>query len=68
MRLAFSAMRGTIPVQLTAPLNLPFRPNSPTICQGRVVFTAPGHTIHALWAPEYVKLQQRAVRWLLKEI
>lgn len=36
--------------------------------QGRVVFTAPGHTIHALWAPEYVKLQQRAVRWLLKEI
>jgi len=36
--------------------------------QGRVVFTAPGHTIHALWAPEYLKLQRRAVRWLLKEI
>jgi type 1 glutamine amidotransferase len=36
--------------------------------QGRVVFTAPGHTIHALWAPQYVKLQQRAVRWLLKEL
>jgi type 1 glutamine amidotransferase len=36
--------------------------------QGRVVFTAPGHTIHALWAPEYVKLQQRAIRWLLKEL
>jgi type 1 glutamine amidotransferase len=36
--------------------------------RGRVVFTSPGHTIHALWAPEYVKLQQRAVRWLLKEI
>lgn len=36
--------------------------------QGRVVFTAPGHTIHALWAPEYFKVQQRAVRWLLKEI
>jgi hypothetical protein len=36
--------------------------------KGRVVFTAPGHTIHALWAPEYVKLQQRAMRWLLKEI
>ncbi len=35
---------------------------------GRVVFTSPGHTIHALWNPEYVKLQQRAVRWLLKEI
>ncbi len=36
--------------------------------RGRVVFTAPGHTIHALWAPEYLKLQRRAVRWLLKEI
>ena len=36
--------------------------------RGRVVFTSPGHTIHALWAPEYVKLQKRAVRWLLKEI
>jgi type 1 glutamine amidotransferase len=36
--------------------------------QGRVVFTAPGHTIHALWAPEYVKLQRRAVRWLLKQL
>ena len=36
--------------------------------QGRVVFTAPGHTIHALWAPEYVKLQRRAIRWLLKQL
>ena len=36
--------------------------------RGRVVFTAPGHTIHALWASEYLKLQRRAVRWLLKEI
>jgi hypothetical protein len=36
--------------------------------KGRVVFTSPGHTIHALWAPEYLKLQRRAVRWLLKEI
>jgi type 1 glutamine amidotransferase len=36
--------------------------------RGRVVFTAPGHTIHALWAPEYLNLQRRAVRWLLKEI
>jgi type 1 glutamine amidotransferase len=35
---------------------------------GRVVFTSPGHTIHALWNPEYVKLQKRAVQWLLKEI
>lgn len=36
--------------------------------RGRVVFTSPGHTIHALWAPEYLKLQRRAVQWLLKEI
>jgi hypothetical protein len=36
--------------------------------KGRVVFTSPGHTIYALWAPEYVKLQKRAVRWLMKEI
>jgi hypothetical protein len=36
--------------------------------RGRVVFTSPGHTIHALWEPEYVKLQRRALRWLLKEI
>jgi type 1 glutamine amidotransferase len=36
--------------------------------KGRVVFTSVGHTIHALWAPEYIKLQRRAVQWLLKEI
>ncbi|MBV9037816.1 MAG: ThuA domain-containing protein [Acidobacteriaceae bacterium] len=36
--------------------------------QGRVVFTSVGHTIHALWVPEYVKVQRRAVQWLLKEI
>ena len=36
--------------------------------QGRVVFTAPGHTIHALWEPEYLKLQRRAVQWLLRDI
>ncbi len=35
---------------------------------GRVVFTSMGHTIHALWAPEYLEIQRRAVRWLLKEI
>jgi type 1 glutamine amidotransferase len=34
--------------------------------QGRVVFTAMGHTIHALWQPEYLKMQKNAVRWLLK--
>jgi type 1 glutamine amidotransferase len=36
--------------------------------RGRVVFTSMGHTIHALWNPEYVKLQKRALQWLLKEI
>lgn len=35
---------------------------------GRVVFTAVGHTIHAMWIPEHVELQKRAVRWLLKQI
>jgi type 1 glutamine amidotransferase len=34
--------------------------------KGRVVFTAVGHTVHALWQPEYFKLQKNAVRWLLK--
>jgi len=34
--------------------------------KGRVVFTAVGHTIHALWQAEYFKLQQNAARWLLR--
>lgn len=36
--------------------------------KGRVVFTSVGHTVHALWVPEYVKIQRRAVQWLTKEI
>jgi type 1 glutamine amidotransferase len=36
--------------------------------KGRVVFTAPGHTIHALWVPEHLKLQRRSVKWLLRDI
>lgn len=36
--------------------------------QGRVVFTAVGHTIHAMWIPEHIELQKRAVRWLLKQL
>ncbi len=35
---------------------------------GRVVFTSIGHTIHALWAPEYLKIQRRSVQWLFKQI
>jgi hypothetical protein len=36
--------------------------------KGRVCYLAPGHVMTALWNPEYVKIQQNAVRWLLKEI
>jgi hypothetical protein len=36
--------------------------------KGRVVFTAVGHTIHAMWNPQYLEVQKRSVRWLLKEI
>jgi type 1 glutamine amidotransferase len=36
--------------------------------KGRVVFTAVGHTIHAMWNPEYVEIQKRSIRWLLKEL
>lgn len=34
--------------------------------KGRVVFTAVGHTLHAMWQREYFKLQKNAVRWLLR--
>jgi type 1 glutamine amidotransferase len=34
--------------------------------KGRVVFAAVGHTLHALWQPEYFKLQKNSVRWLLR--
>jgi len=36
--------------------------------EGRVVFTAVGHTNHALWVPAYFELQKRAVKWLLRQI
>ncbi len=36
--------------------------------KGRVVFTAVGHTIHAMWNPQYIEIQKRSVRWLLKEL
>ena len=36
--------------------------------QGRVCYLAPGHTIPALWNPEYEKLQRNAARWLLRLI
>jgi type 1 glutamine amidotransferase len=34
--------------------------------KGRVVFTAMGHTIHAMWQPQHLKMQKNAARWLLK--
>jgi len=34
--------------------------------RGRVAFTAVGHTLHAMWQPEYFKLQKNVVRWLLR--
>ena len=34
--------------------------------KGRVVFTAVGHTLHAMWQPDYFKLQKNAVGWLLR--
>ena len=36
--------------------------------KGRVVFTAVGHTNHALWVPAHLELQKRAVKWLLRQI
>ena len=36
--------------------------------KGRVVFTAVGHTIHAMWAPEYIEIQKRSIQWLLRKI
>ena len=36
--------------------------------KGRVVFTAVGHTIHAMWNPQYIELQKRSVRWLLRDL
>jgi type 1 glutamine amidotransferase len=36
--------------------------------KGRVVFTAVGHTNHAMWNEQHLNLQKRAVRWLLKDL
>jgi type 1 glutamine amidotransferase len=36
--------------------------------KGRVCYLEPGHNLHSLWNPEYVKLQQNAVRWLLRQV
>jgi len=36
--------------------------------KGRVVFTAVGHTIHAMWNPQYLEIQKRSMQWLLRQI
>jgi type 1 glutamine amidotransferase len=36
--------------------------------KGRVVFTGVGHTIHAMWNPQYLEIQRRSVRWLLRDL
>ncbi len=35
--------------------------------KGRICYLAPGHMIVNLWNPEYEKLQQNAVKWLLRQ-
>jgi type 1 glutamine amidotransferase len=35
--------------------------------KGRVCYLGPGHMLTDLWNPEYIKLQQNAVRWLLRQ-
>jgi hypothetical protein len=36
--------------------------------KGRVVFTAVGHSNHAMWVPAHFELQKRAVKWLLRQL
>src|SRR5687767_698656 len=35
--------------------------------KGHVCYLSPGHMLMVLWNPEYIKLQQNAVRWLLRK-
>jgi hypothetical protein len=34
--------------------------------KGRVCYLSPGHMLSVLWNPEYIKLQQNAVRWVMR--
>ncbi len=36
--------------------------------KGRICYLSPGHLLHVLWNPEYIKLQHNAVRWLMRQI
>lgn len=35
--------------------------------KGRICYLSPGHLLTVLWNPEYIKLQQNAVRWLMRK-
>ena len=35
--------------------------------KGRVAYLSPGHLLSDLWHPEHVKLQQNALRWILRQ-
>jgi len=35
--------------------------------KGRVAYLSPGHMLSDLWNPEYIKLQQNAVRWVMRK-
>jgi hypothetical protein len=35
--------------------------------KGRVCYMSPGHMLSDLWHPEYIKLQQNAVRWIMRQ-
>ena len=34
--------------------------------KGRVCYLSPGHLLTVLWNPEYIKVQQNAVRWIMR--
>jgi hypothetical protein len=35
--------------------------------KGRVCYLSPGHMLSDLWHPEYIKLQQNAIRWIMRQ-
>ena len=35
--------------------------------KGRICYLSPGHLLMVLWNPEYIKLQQNAVRWVMRQ-
>ena len=43
-------------------------PDGPTTSARAGSYSPPSVTIHAMWNPQYIELQKRSVRWLLKEL